>query len=199
MKSSRNLEEIESTESSKNIQWILNFMALKENRYLEIIEDSFLRDKFNLTGLSEKLLDFENSYSNILHSTNSDITTNEESTYLMIHQRYVFSRIGADSVLGRVMNKDYGTCQRYGCENISLIPSGLSCDYGIHKTMVYCYSCKNLFIPKGCLRNIDGCAWGKGYANFLILTFPENFPKKKNFIYQPRLFGFRIGEKNMKK
>lgn len=184
----------ESSESVHNYEthWILRFMNERENRYLEIIQDFFMNDGFNLFGLKEKVENFEEAYRAIKNMAKSKISEAEKITYLLLHQRYIFSKIGSDSILDRILNKEYGTCQRYGCENIPLIPNGISSEHGIHGSMVYCYNCCNMYEPKSSLKKLDGCAWGPGFAHYLIISYPSHFEKKKNFKYQPRLFGFKI-------
>ena len=191
----------ESSDSVHNYDgnWILKFMNERENRYLEIIQDFYLNDGFNLHGLKEKIENFEESYHAIQNMAKSKISESEKITYLLIHQRYIYSKTGAENILDRVMSKEYGTCPRYGCENIPMIPNGISSEYGKHFTMVFCYNCCNMYEAKGSLRKLDGCAWGPGFAQYILMTYPSNFEKRKPFKYNPRLFGFRTVEPEYKK
>lgn len=174
--------------------WVLNFMNKRPNRYLERIQDFFILDRFNLQGLSEKIEGFEDAYLAILDQKPSKNYESEEKVYLLAHQRYIFTKIGADNVLDRVLNREYGLCPRYGCDKIVLIPIGLSNDFGHSGTMLYCYNCSNLFEPKGSLKLLDGSAWGASFPSFLILSYPYHFEKKSYDKYTPRLFGFQIAE-----
>lgn len=189
----------ENNESSSSVGgyqdlWVLNFMNKRQNRYMERIQDFFILDRFNLQGLSDKVENYEDAYLAILDQKPSKSYETEEKVYLLAHQRYIFTKIGADNVLDRVLNKEYGTCPRFGCENAVLIPVGLSNDIGQHETMVYCYNCVNLYEPKGSLKKLDGCAWGIGFPHFLVLSYPYHFEKKPYQPYVPRLFGFKISE-----
>lgn len=189
--------ENNDTESLENIcddLWILRLMNQRQNRYLERVHDSFIQDRFNFCGLKEKVDSFEDSYQAIQDQKPSKNFEAETNLYLLIHQRYIFTKNGADNVLDRVLSKEYGTCPKYGCKNAPLIPIGLSNQIGKSKTMGYCYNCNNLFEPRGSLRKLDGSAWGTGFAHFLVLTYPYHFEKKPIKEYVPKLFGFQIAE-----
>lgn len=174
--------------------WVLRFMNQRQNRYLERIQDFFIQDRFNLHGLKEKIEGFEDAYLAIQDKKPSRDFEREGIVYLLAHQRYIYTKVGADNVLDRVLNREYGICPRYGCKDISLVPIGLSNDVGKHGTMTYCHNCGNLFEPRGSLRKLDGCAWGNGFAHFLILSYPYHFEKKTAEPYIPRIFGFQIAK-----
>lgn len=169
-------------------------MNKRQNRYLERIQDSFLQDKFNFYGLKEKIESFDDAYLAILDQGPSRNFPAESILYLLAHQRYIFTKTGADNVLDRVLNRDYGTCPRYGCKDIPLIPIGLSNQIGKACTMAYCHNCNNLFEARGSLKKLDGAAWGCGFAHFLVLTYPYQFEKKPFREYVPKIFGFRVSE-----
>lgn len=174
--------------------WILKFMNKRQNRYLERVHDSFLQDRFNFYGLKEKIENFEEGYLAIHDQKPSKNFENESNLYFLIHQRYIFTKTGADNVLDRVMNKEYGTCPRHGCKNTPTIPIGLSNQIGKSKTFIYCHNCNNLFEPRGSLKKLDGSAWGTGFAHFLILTYPYQFEKTPIKEYIPKIFGFKVSE-----
>lgn len=174
--------------------WILKFLSKKRNRYLERIPDLFLEDKFNLFGLKEKVKTFEDSYLAILNTKPSKDFDEESKLYLYIHQRYIFTKMGAENVLDRVISLEYGSCQKHGCDDYPLIPGSISNEFGDSPTMLYCHNCGNLYESRSSLRRLDGCAWGTGFPHFLILSYPYHFEKKQSVPYVPKLFGFQISE-----
>lgn len=182
------------TEEDFNDLWILTFMSKRQNRYLERIEDSFLQDRFNFYGLKEKVEEFEDAYMAIQDQKPSKNFEMESNLYLLAHQRYIFTKTGADNVLDRILNKEYGTCPRYGCKDIYQIPIGLTNQIGKSYTMAYCYNCNNMFEPRGSLKKLDGAAWGNSFAHFLILTYPYQFEKRSFRAYTPKIFGFVVTE-----
>jgi casein kinase II subunit beta len=187
---------IESTSSSHQCDdmWMLNFLSLQENKYLERIQDSFIEDRFNFYGLKDKLDGFEDLYMVIQNAKPSKNFEEEGKLYLYAHQRYVFTKLGCESVLDRVLEKEFGSCPKYGCEGIPVIPIGLFNEYGKGKSKVYCHNCECIYEPKGSLKKLDGCAWGSGFCHFLILSYPYQFEKKKLVQYVPKLFGFVLSE-----
>lgn len=186
--------ESEFTEKIYEDLWVLKFMNERQNRYLERIQDCFLQDRFNFYGLKEKVEDFEDAYLVIQDQKESKNFEDEAKLYLLAHQRYIFTRTGADNVLDRVLNREYGICPRYGCKDVPLIPIGLSNQIGKSSTMVYCHNCNNLFEPRGSLKKLDGAAWGSGFAHFLILSYSYQFKKTPIKEYVPRIFGFKVAE-----
>lgn len=188
------VNESDTTEEAYDDLWVLRFMNKRQNRYLERIQDSFIQDRFNFYGLKEKVENFEEAYLAIQDQKPSKNFNSESMLYLLAHQRYIFTKTGADNVLDRVLNKEYGVCPRFGCKDIPLIPIGLSNQIGKAYTLTYCHNCNNLFQPKGSLKKLDGAAWGVGFAPFLVLTYPYQFEKKPYREYIPKIFGFAVTE-----
>lgn len=187
-------KESSSSSTQGDDVWILNFLSKQQNKYLERIQDSFLDDRFNFYGLKEKVENFEDSYMAIQNTKTSKNIEDEGKLYLYAHQRYIFTKAGSESVLDRVLDKEYGSCPIYGCDGSPVIPVGLSNEYGKYNTKVYCHNCGNVFEPKGSLKKLDGCAWGTGFCHFLILSYSYQFDKKPLVPYTPKLFGFKLSE-----
>lgn len=187
-------EDSDDTSKSYEDSWIVRFMTDKKNGYLDRIPDFFLQDRFNLYGLKEKIEDFEDAYQAIQDRKESINYDTESTVYFLIHQRYVCSKQGMETILERVLNWEYGTCSRIGCRDVPYIPIGLSNEPRKSSTKLFCYNCSGLYEPRGSLKKLDGCAWGTGFAHFLILSFSYHFEKKAAEQYVPRVFGFQIAE-----
>lgn len=182
----------EQSSISYDDRWITHFTDKKENRYLCKINETFLADRFNFFGLKEKIEDFEEAYQVIRDKRASFNGETEADVYYLAHQRYIYTSSGLESILDKVLNYEYGKCSRIGCKEIPLIPLGLSNEPRKFGTKLYCHNCNNVYEPRTSLKHLDGCAWGLGYAHFLILAYPFHFEKKAYEPYIPRLFGFRI-------
>lgn len=187
-------KESNSSSTQCDDVWVLNFLTKHQNKYLERIQDSFLEDRFNFYGLKEKLENYEDSLLAIQNVKPSRNMEEEGRLYLYAHQRYIFTKAGAESVLDRVLDNEYGTCPRHGCGNYPVIPIGLSNECGKSNTKVFCRRCENIYEPKGSLKKLDGAAWGTGFCHFLILSYSYQFEKKPFVQYVPKLFGFQISE-----
>ncbi|KAL7346713.1 casein kinase II subunit beta [Encephalitozoon intestinalis] len=172
--------------------WVGDFMHRRENRSIVRVPDEFLEDRFNIIGLDRYIKDLEKVYSSILDKGPRSSFQEESSLYYLIHQKYIFTKPGLETVLDRVMSKEYGACPRIGCKSVGMIPIGLSDRPGVSSTKVYCHCCVSVYEARGILRLVDGCAWGKSFPHFLILTHSYHFPSGKCEEYVPRIYGFRI-------
>lgn len=172
--------------------WIGDFMHRKENHGIVRVHEEFLEDRFNTVGLNKYVRDLENVYNSILDKGPRGDFMSEATLYYLIHQRYIFTKPGLEAVLDKVMNKEYGTCPRLGCESIPMIPLGLSNEPNVSSTKAYCYNCVNVYEPKDVLCVLDGCAWGKSFPHFLVLTYSYHFVPREYSEYVPRIYGFRV-------
>ncbi|EEQ83016.1 hypothetical protein NCER_100185 [Vairimorpha ceranae BRL01] len=183
----------ESSEVSESQYWTGKFFLKKEHGFLARIPDSYINDSFNLVGLNKKISNIETCYNAILDNTTSKDILEESALYYLIHQRYIFTTTGLEDILEKVLNKDYGSCSRVGCST-PLIPIGGSNEPKVSSTKVYCFNCVCIYLPKGPIKGLDGCAWGKYFPHFLLITYPYKFKKKKLQEYVPKIYGFRIYE-----
>lgn len=183
----------DDSEMTYDDMWILKFLDRRENKHLERVHDNFLCDRFNFNGIREKVKDFESAYGAIQdrhESTNLEI---ESTVYLLAHQRYIYTKSGLDSIFNKVLNREFGACHQYGCEDVPFVPTALSNEPKKSGTMLFCHNCESLYEPRGSLRNLDGCAWGIGFAHFLILSYPYHFEKRaRKPAYTPRIFGIQL-------
>jgi casein kinase II subunit beta len=193
MESSSTEDDFEcSSEASYEDYWIGDFLRKKENQGLVRIHDAFLEDKFNILGLEQYMSDLHATHESITDKAPRRDYSEESALYLLMHQRFVFTKVGLDAVLDKVVNREYGTCPRIGCRSIPAIPIGMSNEPCKSSTKIYCHGCVNIYEPKSSLCLLDGCAWGRSFPHFLILTYPYEFVPKDCEPYTPRLFGFRI-------
>ncbi len=188
--------ERDSDQSSVSSEdsWIFKFVSAKENRCLARLQDSFLQDKFNYYGIKEKLSSFDESYLAIVDKAGSTDAEAEAMLYYLIHQRYIMTKPGLEDIMGKVLNRDFGTCYRIGCRDVPFIPIGVSNELKKSKTKLYCYNCGNLYEPRSSIKRLDGAAWGTSFAHLLIMMYPYHFEKIKTEPYVPRIFGFQIAE-----
>ena len=82
------------------------------------------------------------------------------------------------------------------CDKQVLIPVGLSEDTKYSKVKVYCPICCQVYKPsrhKGRSVSLDGAYFGTSFAQIFFMNYPDLKPKiKKEKIYIPKLYGFRI-------
>ncbi|CAD25839.1 CASEIN KINASE II BETA 2 SUBUNIT (BETA PRIME) [Encephalitozoon cuniculi GB-M1] len=184
---SENLLRISSDE-----YWVGDFMRRKENHSIVRVPDEFLEDRFNTIGLDRYIDNLEEVYNSVLDKGPRGNFKEESSLYYLIHQRYIFTKSGLEAVLDKVMSREYGACPRVGCRSVGVIPIGLSDRPQVSSTKIYCHSCVNVYEASGTLQLLDGCAWGRSFPHFLILTHSYHFPSRTCEEYIPRIYGLRI-------
>lgn len=186
--------------------WISWFCSQKGNSFFCEIDDSFILDRFNMTGLSEVVILYRQALDIILDDAPLDnelfrvhdptyetIQKSAEILYGLIHARYVLSMDGLLCVLKKYRHGDYGTCPKVFCNESNLLPVGLSDRLNESTVKCYCASCCDIFMPKlSKHRNIDGAYFGTGLPHMLFMTYPFLRPKAPIFKYEPSLYGFKI-------
>lgn len=190
-----NIDYLTSTDRSdaSNV-WLDEFLSSPENSALIKVPREFIEDRFNLIGISKDVPNADKALKVLKGEISDKGTYSVETLYYMIHQRYIFTRQGLDEVFERVLHNDYGVCRNISCASTKLLPLGLTDLPGISRIKLYCHNCKVIFQPQGSIENLDGCAFGRSFPHFLIMTYKSHFPKSKYSKYVPRVFGFRIFE-----
>ena len=132
-----------------------------------------------------------------------------ETLYLLVHARFALSPRGLDAVRRAIQSGScdlFGRCPRLNCSGQSLLPCGLSDEYGKGKICRYCCACGEVFHEWSCV--VDGCAWGTSFCHLLLLTYGNEIFPHLNTAYNscgkdsstrnelisvvPQIFGFRL-------
>lgn len=183
----------DSTEScDSNSTWKEKFLSKNENKGLLNVPDAYILDKFNLIGIGKYIDNIERCYEVITDKKQSKNVIEESSLYSMIHQRYILTDAGMERMYNRILKTYYGECRRMGCEDIPLIPMGLSNIPCVSSVKLYCYNCNNVFDPERYFIDLDGCSFGNTFPNLLYISYKHNLRKKYFDPYVPRIFGFQI-------
>lgn len=188
-----------SSEEQQSTTWIDQYMETEIGGLLLKVPIEFIKDKFNMFGISKHVENYEKSHKILLGLADEAEDCDPVTLYNMIHQRYVFTKIGLEDIFEKVMRKEYGVCRNISCSQSPLIPTGLTDIPRISTVKNYCCNCRALFNPKGRLSLIDSCAFGRSFAPFMVMTYKNNFPKTDYGKYVPRIFGFRIFEDDSNK
>jgi hypothetical protein len=222
--------------------WVRQFMASCPKDVLLPVPRDYILDNFNLAQLAqvvEKISLQSNAESYDLSGRSSHpiykqalrLILQEEPydpitvpdtvqhaakvLYLLIHQRYVLSPRGLDTVRRRFLLKQslvsvdpiFGRCPRVVCQGMPLLPFGESDNYQVHggggggrdtRAKRYCPSCGEGFYHWD--SKVDGCAWGTSFCHLFVLTCgDEVFSEWKRLSRQPssgtvvpRIFGFGL-------
>jgi len=182
--------------------WINYFLTLKGNEFFCQVEDDYIGDKFNLTGLASQVPYYEFALDLICDIDNDEEFSDEhlemiehdaEILYGLIHARYILTNRGLYAMMDKYRHHDFGSCPRVLCNQQSMLPVGLLEAKGKESVKLFCPKCKDVYMSKSSRHtNIDGAYFGSTFPHLFFLVFPELQPKDAKECYLPRLFGFKL-------
>ena len=214
------IQEDESDDDSKSDKrfpveepndWIHWFCKLKGNEYFVEIDEDFLKNKENLTGIKcdkfMKTLLSEKPSPTIKELTREIIEDLSElrEVYGLIHKRFINTPLGLGLIREKFLDGVYGYCPRILCNKQVLLPVGLSEDMRYSQVKVFCPLCQEVYKPTDIFygeqigKKIykfdlpDGVFFGTSFPQTFLLHFPDLDPRiTNNEKYIPKLYGFRI-------
>eukprot|EP01039_Chlorochromonas_danica_P010804 gene10804-12009_t len=198
-------ESSEMTASEEEASWISWFINIRGNDFFCEVEESFIQDDFNLTGLASQvpyydyaldtILDVDIPYDRLSDEQHEIVETAAEVLYGLIHARYILTAPGMHRMYEKFQNVDFGRCPRSFCNGQPVLPVGLSDVVREFSVEVFCPQCHQTYHPRSSKHaNIDGAFFGTTFCHLFLLTHPELIVPRTPETYVPRIFGFRINE-----
>lgn len=196
-------EESEALSSdSEESTWISWFCSLKGNEFFAEVDEEYIQDDFNLTGLSNLLPNYDYALDMILDAESTDDLTEDqtdiveseaEMLYGLIHARFILTSRGLAQMLEKLNNYQFDRCPRVFCQGQPCLPVGQSDIPRTNTVKLFCPKCQDIYYPKYARHHsIDGAYFGTTFPHLLLQTYPEMVPTKPQFSYVPRIFGFKI-------
>lgn len=207
------------------IPWIQQYCELFGHDYFVQVAQDFIEDDFNLTGLSQQVPYYREALYTILDyqvetaedHNNDESRSKRNPTELpnkallahsaellcgLIHARYIVSKQGLTAMASKFERNDFGSCPRYFCDGMHLIPVGSTDVPGQETVRLFCPCCNDIYIPSSSrYLNIDGAFFGTTFPGLLVKMFPEienqcriRINKFSQNDFGLKLFGFKINE-----
>ncbi len=202
-KSDKRFPEVERTD------WIHWFCKLRGNEYFVEIDDNYLKNEENLTGIN---------YKQFMKTFLSEKPKNEELTrelleelqeireiYGMIHKRFILTPLGLGLMREKFLDGIFGYCPRLLCNKQTMLPIGLSEDMRYSQVKVFCPICQEVYKPRDIFYGFqggkkiikfdlpDGIYFGTSFPQAFLINFPDLDPRIiHSEKYIPKLYGFRI-------
>mmetsp|Transcript_30713 Transcript_30713/g.94878 ORF Transcript_30713/g.94878 Transcript_30713/m.94878 type:complete len:352 (-) Transcript_30713:398-1453(-) len=192
-------------EEEGDFPWISWFCQLKGNELFCEVDDEYIQDEFNLTGLASMVPFYDNAIDMILDldSPGQDQLTDEqarivesaaETLYGLIHARFITTARGLKLMEHKYNEAEFGRCPRVYCGGQAVLPVGQSDIVREASVKVYCPKCNDIYYPRSSRhKQLDGAFWGTSFPHLLLLTInngPTAFDRGTK--YTPRIFGFRV-------
>lgn len=193
-------------EGEEEIPWVMWFCGLRGNEFFCEVDESYIQDEFNLTGLSLMVPFYEYALDMILdlESPGEDQLTDEqlqmvetsaETLYGLIHARFITTTRGLQLMQEKYTNVIFGRCPRVSCAGEPVLPVGTSDIVRESSVKVFCPCCKEIYYPRSARHKaLDGAFWGTTFPHLLLMQIHDGPPpaRKQVVPYVPRVFGFRV-------
>ncbi|KAI5961694.1 CKB2 [Candida theae] len=199
-----NEEYVTDSSSDFTEYWIDSFLGIKGNEYFCDIDDEYIRDRFNLTGLNQEVSKLPTLIDIITDVIDIDsqpeehrepLEHNARILYGLIHARYILTTRGLNKMFEKFRNGDFGYCPRVHCQLNPLLPIGLNDQPRMASVKLYCSKCEDLYNPKSGRHSvIDGAYFGTSFPAMFFQNFPNMIPIHPKETYVPRVFGFKLHE-----
>ncbi|GMH40526.1 hypothetical protein BSKO_08430 [Bryopsis sp. KO-2023] len=191
-------------DEEEEASWISWFCTLKGNEFFCEVDEDYVQDEFNLSGLAAQvpyydyaldlILDSESHTSEAFNDEQHElIETAAELLYGLIHARFILTTRGLSQMLDKFKNCEFGRCPRVHCNGQACLAVGTSDNPRQSTVKIYCPKCEDIYYPRSKFQgNVDGAYFGTTFPHLMLLTYPSIRPAKPTCTYVPRVFGFKL-------
>ncbi|KAF4413924.1 Casein kinase II subunit beta-2 [Colletotrichum fructicola] len=189
------------SDSDYTSYWRDWFISSRGNEYFCEIDEDYLTDRFNLTGLNTEVQYYQYALDLITDVFDLDCDDEMRETieksarhlYGLVHARFIVTTRGLAKMLEKYKKADFGKCPRVMCHSHPLLPMGLSDVPNLKPVKLYCARCEDIYNPKSSRHAaIDGAYFGTSFHNIIFQAYPALIPTKSVERYVPRVYGFKV-------
>lgn len=176
------MEELSSASSYATSTWVSWFLSSKGNEYFCEVDEDYILDRFNLTGLNAEVQHYPQALDLVTDAleeeldqdTRDHIEAQGRLLYGLVHARYIITSRGLNKMLEKYKRSDFGRCPRVLCYSQPLLPLGL-CDLPFQKAVkLYCPRCEDIYSPKSSRHGtIDGAFFGSSFPHLLVSSVTD--------------------------
>ncbi|PKI84206.1 Ckb2p [Malassezia vespertilionis] len=188
------MEELSSGSSDYAAStWIAWFLSTKGNEYFCELDEDYILDRFNLTGLNTEVQHYMHALDLITDALDEHLGDEQREQieaqarilYGLVHARYILTTRGLAKMLEKYKRADFGRCPRVLCSQQPLLPVGLSDLPYQNPVKLYCPRCEDLYSPKSSRHaSIDGAFFGTTFPHMLLMVYPHMIPVKTTSLPQ---------------
>jgi casein kinase II subunit beta len=165
---------------------ITDFYVVQGNEFLCEVSEDFIRDEFNLYGLSLQVPFYARAISIIMgeeiesaapapaaaasNDQDDAAESSAEILYGLIHARFIMTVSGLSKMADKYRQLEFGRCARVLCQGQPLIPAGESDMPQKNAVKVFCCRCKELYRPDSSkVSALDGAYFGRSFAHMFFM------------------------------
>lgn len=157
--------------------WVSWFLSTKGNEYFCEVDEDYILDRFNLTGLNAEVQHYPQALDLVTDALEDELEDDERDLieaqarllYGLVHARYIVTTRGLAKMLEKYKRAEFGRCPRVLCYSQTLLPVGLS-DLPFQKAVkLFCPRCEDIYSPKSSRHGtIDGAFFGTTFPHMLV-------------------------------
>lgn len=183
--------------------WVETFVCQKGNELFCEVDEDFILDRFNLTGLQNQIPYYSLAFDVITDALEEDdIPTEYDRTeiekaarhlYGLIHARFIITARGLQKMADLYQEGSFGRCPRVLCSGQPVLPVGLFDVPGKRSVRLYCPHCEDVYNPPSRRHSVvDGAYFGTTFPHLFFQIYSALSPTKNEERYKPKIFGFNI-------
>eukprot|EP00918_Siedleckia_nematoides_P055825 GHVU01121821.1.p1 GENE.GHVU01121821.1~~GHVU01121821.1.p1 ORF type:complete len:248 (-),score=43.10 GHVU01121821.1:1260-2003(-) len=193
------------SEGEEDVSWIDWFCHQRGNEAFVMVDEDWIRDDFNLTGLYAHLPnEYERALDLILEcdddvtdscgtTEHGSIEASARTLYGLIHARYILTSRGQSLMQEKYEKAAFGRCPNTACGGCKALPVGLSDFPGEGQAKIFCPMCQEVYNSRDTgYAQIDGSAFGTAFPHLLLVQNPDQFKLSLPEYYVPRVYGFKV-------